>query len=222
MHAKVVVEIHDNTHTMVTFQKQRGLWRLRLHHMFLPAPESILDALGEFVRRSDADSSAVLDKFIEKNKTYIRRLPPAKLQKRTKLLTKGKHHDLGEIYLALNARYFNHRIDAAITFGPAPKSQGPRKSIKMGSYAPDSRIIRIHPVLDQARVPRYFVEWIVFHEMLHRVYPARRTSEGRRCVHPPEFNAHEKTFHAFVRAQRWERENLDLLLNRRIPTLRAA
>ena len=58
----------------------------------------------------------------------------------------------------------------------------------------------------------YFVAWIVFHEMLHHVHRARRGPDGRRCVHTPEFLEHERRFYAFERAQRWENENLDLLL----------
>ena len=100
----------------------------------------------------------------------------------------------------------------AITYGPAPRARKPRKSIKMGSYSADARVIRIHPALDQREVPRYFVAWIVFHEMLHHVYKVRRGADGRRCVHPPEFLAHERRFRDFRRAQEWEQENLDLLL----------
>jgi hypothetical protein len=94
--------------------------------------------------------------------------------------------------------------------------KGPRKSIKMGSYSADSKVIRIHPALDQPVVPRYFVEWIVFHEMLHHVYRTRRGEDGRRCVHPPEFIEHERRFHDYKRAQAWEDENLDLLLRARV------
>jgi hypothetical protein len=85
----------------------------------------------------------------------------------------------------------------------------------MGSYSADTKVIRIHPALDQKRVPRFFVEWIVFHEMLHQVHRARRLADGRRCVHTPEFLEQERTFHDYERAIRWEHENLDLLLQSR-------
>jgi hypothetical protein len=116
----------------------------------------------------------------------------------------GWHHDLSAIFAALNRRYFGGRIAATITYGPAPRRRRPRKSIKMGSYSAESRVIRIHPALDQPGVPRFFVEWIVFHEMLHHLYRARAGSERRRGVHPPEFVEHERRFHAFHRAQAWE------------------
>lgn len=212
MQARVFVELHDNTHTMLTYQRTRGVWRLRLHHMFVAAPEDVLGALAHFVRSGDPQSSARLDSFIESNKVFIRRLPPEQLRRRLRIDPVGDHHDLGEIFSDLNRRYFRNRITATITYGPAPRVRGPRKSIKMGSYSADSRVIRIHPALDQPRVPRYFVEWIVFHEMLHHVYKARRGPDGRRCVHTPEFNEHERRFYAFERAQRWENDNLDLLL----------
>jgi hypothetical protein len=164
------------------------------------------------VRSGDAAASAVLDQYIERNKIFIRRLPPAELRRRLRIDPFGEHHDLDEIYRDLNRRYFRNRVGATITYGPAPRVRGPRKSIKMGSYSADSKVIRIHPALDQPRVPRYFVEWIVFHEMLHHVHKAKRGADGRRCVHTPEFLEHERRFYAFDRAQRWELANLDLLL----------
>lgn len=212
LRAKVAIEVHDNTHTMLTFQRERALWRLRLHHMFLAAPDDVVQALAEFVRTGDAEASAALDNFIQRNRAFIRRVTPAQLRKRLRLEPVGRHHDLGRIFERLNERYFRNRIDAAITYGPAPRVTRPRKSIKMGSYSADSRVIRIHPALDQPLVPRYFVEWIVFHEMLHHVYRARRGENGRRCVHPPEFLVHERRFHDYERALAWEQDNLDLLL----------
>ena len=216
LRTNVAVEIHDNTHTMLTFQRNRSLWRLRLHHMFLAAPDEVLQSLARYVKLGDAQASAHLDKFIEGNKLFIRRLSPEQMRRRMRLEPEGQHHDLGRIFERLNVRYFANRINAAITYGPAPRVAGPRKSIKMGSYSADSKVIRIHPALDQPVVPRYFVEWIVFHEMLHHVYRVRRGENGRRCVHPPEFMAHEKRFHDYRRAQAWEDENLDLLLRARV------
>jgi hypothetical protein len=214
--ARVAVYIHDNTHTMVTFQRSGGAWRLRLHHMFLKASDVVLDSLAQYVRRSDPKSSSALDRYIEQNRALIRKLPPAVLRKRLRIDPVGRVHHLGQIFSALNRRYFRSRLRIAITYGPAPRSSGPRKSIKMGSYSADSKVIRIHPALDQSRVPRFFVEWIVFHEMLHHVHRTRRAEDGRRCIHTPEFVEAERGFYLFDRAQRWENENLDLLLRTRI------
>lgn len=214
LRGRVRVEIHDNTHTMMSFQRRAGgWWRLRLHHMFLAASDEVLGALAAFVKTGDPVSSALLDRYIERNKVFIRRQSPKQLQRRLKLTPQGTHHDLEVLLASLNRRYFAEApVEVAITYGPAPRVKRPRKSIKMGSYSSEARVIRIHPALDQPEVPRYFVEWIVFHEMLHHIYKVKRGADGRRCVHPPEFLAHERLFHAFARAQAWERKHLDLLL----------
>ncbi|MBI3183741.1 MAG: hypothetical protein HYZ28_16510 [Myxococcales bacterium] len=156
-------------------------------------------------------SSAALDRFIEENRAFIRRRSPAALRGKLPLNPHGRHHDLSCIFRALNRRYSRDRVRAHITFGPWVSRRRPRKSIKMGSYCGEARLIRIHPALDRPYVPRYFLEWIVFHEMLHHLYPARRRGE-RRSIHPPEFQAHERRFRDFERARRWEERNLESLL----------
>lgn len=216
LHGRVAVDINDNTHTMVTFSRQGAMWRLRLHHMFLAAPDPVLEALARYVKASDPQASAELDRFIERNKVLIRRIPPSELRRRLRIDPTGRHHDLADIFSELNRRYFHGRMNATITYGPAPRVTRPRKSIKMGSYSADSKVIRIHPALDHPRVPRFFVEWIVFHEMLHHVHRARRDESGRRCVHTPEFLDAERRFHDIQRAQRWEDQNLEFLLRRNV------
>lgn len=216
LHGRVLIDIHDNTHTMVTYLKTGSVWRLRLHHMFLAASENVLDSLADYVRGSDSDASAELDRYIEKNKVLIRKIPASEMRKRLRIDPVGRHHDLSDIYSELNRRYFRSRINVTITYGPAPRVTRPRKSIKMGSYSSESKVIRIHPALDHERVPRFFVEWIVFHEMLHHVHRARRGESGRRCVHTPEFMEAERRFHDIHRAQRWEQQNLEFLLRRSV------
>jgi len=212
---RVVLELHDNTHTMITYQRFRGWWRVRVHHMFLAAPEAVLDALADFVQGISSRSSAILDRFIEDHKSLIRKVSAAELRKKLRIDPKGSHHDLGRIFERLNERYFSNAVRVTITYGAFPRTRRPRKSIRMGSYSAESRIIRIHPALDQPHVPSYFVEWIVFHEMLHHIHRARREANGRRCVHTPEFLAHEQQFHSIKRAQAWENENLESLLRSR-------
>ncbi len=86
-----------------------------------------------------------------------------------------------------------------------------RRAIKLGTYSAIERLIRIHPVLDQAWVPRYFVSFVIYHEMLHHVMPATIVG-GRRLLHPPLFLARERLFRDFERAIAWERAHLHRLL----------
>jgi predicted metal-dependent hydrolase len=55
-------------------------------------------------------------------------------------------------------------------------------------------------VFDDFRVPRYAVEYIVYHEMLHLKHPVKLRG-SRRCVHSGEFQAEERLFPRFEEAK---------------------
>ena len=69
----------------------------------------------------------------------------------------------------------------------------------------------MHPSLDRPDVPGFFVDFIVFHEMLHQLFPSGDAT-GRRVHHPRAFRERERAFPVYEAALRWERENLRLLL----------
>jgi hypothetical protein len=76
---------------------------------------------------------------------------------------------------------------------------------------PGEKLIRIHPALDQVFVPRYFVEFIVYHELLHHVIPPVRVN-GRYQIHSPAFRQREREFPAYAEAMAWRQQSLRRLL----------
>jgi hypothetical protein len=177
--------------------------------MFVDADPVIIRALAKYIADNDADASRILGDFIDANSEHVRgrsRRQPAQL-----IFTAGEFHDLRTIFDELNAKYFDNRIEAAITWGARTGRPRRRNSIKMGSYSVEDRLIRIHRSLDRAFVPKFFVAWIVFHEMLHQVHDIR-VKNGRREFHSKEFLADEAGFELYDQAKIWERSNLDALL----------
>jgi len=210
---RLALAVTDNRYTMISVKREKGLYRLRLHYMFLEAQPDVIHALGRYVGVNDKAASSLLGRFIEVNQHMIRRARRAKRAPIT-LESRGEVHDLQELYEGLNQRYFKNQIDARITWGqrtPRGAKRRRRNSIKMGSYSVEDRLIRIHPSLDRPFVPRYFVEWIVYHEMLHQKH-AIPVVRGRRQFHTPEFLSEEAAFECYERARRWEREHLNRLL----------
>jgi len=51
-------------------------------------------------------------------------------------------------------------------------------------------------------VPEWFVEYILFHEMLHIKHPARIIN-GRRYYHTSAFRSEEKSYPRYEQAQEW-------------------
>ena len=75
----------------------------------------------------------------------------------------------------------------------------------LGHYDPAHNTIVISRVFDHPRVPRYAIEYIMFHEMLHLKHPVRLRG-SRRCVHSREFlEEKEKQFAELAQAKRFLR-----------------
>lgn len=209
---EVRVTLTDNRYTMISVRRLRREQRyeVRLHLMFADADAVVVRALARYVADNDREASHVLGDFIDNNSDHVRgkaRRTPTQV-----ILTAGEHHDLRAIFDRLNAQYFDDKIEAAITWGARTGKVRRRTSIKMGSYVVEDRLIRIHRSLDRALVPEFFVEWIVFHEMLHQVHDIQ-VKKGRREFHSKEFLQDEKRFAHYDRARAWERSHLDDLLH---------
>lgn len=180
--------------------------------MFLHADEEVVAHVARYIRGEGRRASRRLDEYIHLHRRLIRTVPPVERQRRLPLNSQGKVHDLQAMLGHVAHRWFPGQADGvAIAWSPAPRVRLPRRSIKLGSYSADTQIIRIHPALDQPAVPAFFVEWIIFHELLHHLFRADLKARNRR-VHTPEFCRLERQYPRYDDAIRWERRHLPLLL----------
>jgi len=209
----VILSVTDNCRSMISFAERGGVLRARLHHMFLDAPPPVKRALVRYIAsgaraRSDRTASLVVGRYIHDSSHRIRAARPFL---RT-LHSQGSHHDLLGLFNRLNDKYFGGTVDALITWGRVGRRRGEtRRTLKLGSYSATERLIRVHPVLDRPWVPRYFVSYVVYHEMLHHVIPAE-LSGARRVLHPRQFMLRERLFRDYDRALSWERSHIPRLL----------
>ena len=104
-------------------------------------------------------------------------------------------HDLVAIFEDLNARHFGGMMAR-----PELGWSHVRSRTRLGHFDPSHNMIMISRIFDDPRAPRLALEYVMFHEMLHLRYPVDH-SGARRCVHTPEFKAHEKQFPEFKEAK---------------------
>lgn len=117
----------------------------------------------------------------------------------------GSFHDLEILLDEILRDYFPAAGRPQIHWG-RKIGRKKRRSIRLGSYDRPSATIRIHPFLNTPAVPRFFIQSILYHEMLHHMLgPA----------HDRRFHRQERRFRFHREAREWLRRNLGMLLGLR-------
>src|SRR5258708_21872027 len=112
---------------------------------------------------------------------------------------RAPHSHLEEIFEALNRRFFHGLMGR-------PQLTWSRNHARssLGHYDPAHNAIVISRVFDHPRVPRYAVEYILYHAMLHLKHPVKLRG-SRRCVPSPEVQAEENLFPELADAKKFLR-----------------
>jgi predicted metal-dependent hydrolase len=81
----------------------------------------------------------------------------------------------------------------------------------LGSYDYEGNIIRLHPALDVDWAPRYVLETLIYHEILHWLFRPRHDGE-RRVLHGRAFHEAERAHPYYEKTNTWIEKNLPRLL----------
>lgn len=193
MKVPVSITLTRNRVSMISIDFTKACIKIRLHRRFLDAPMCVIWALKRYLLGRSLDDWLTVSGFArsissEQNQKMI---VPAEDN------TMGSVFDLLKIFKDINKDFFSGNIRCAIQWGrmgrPRGKRFGRRRSVRFGSWVPSRRIIRVHPVLDNEKVPLEFIKYIVFHEMLHVVVPVVKKN-GREYDHSSVFKALEKRY----------------------------
>ncbi len=108
---------------------------------------------------------------------------------------RGAVYDLSVLFERVNARYFGGAL-------PRPRLAwgGRLTRRKFGHYEPAADTIMLSPTLDAAGVPQFVVEFVLYHEMLHKSLGVT-VRNGRRYAHTPKFRRREREFERYEEAQ---------------------
>jgi len=189
-----------------TIRLRRGELFVRLSDLLEGAPVPVLRAiahilLAKMYRRPIERTQAMrYRRYIHsheiRNKAHLVR----QLRGRKRIASaRGRMYDLDAIFEDLNLRFFG-----GMQARPRMSWSLGRARNLLGHYDPAHNAIVVSRIFDHPAVPRYAVEYIVYHEMLHLRHPVK-LSGSRRCVHTPEFRAEEKLFPQLEAAQRFIR-----------------
>lgn len=159
---------------------------------------------GKLLRKRIPPGAREIYSAFIKSDTVRDRASANKRMRGRKVVTtsKGDVYDLDEIFDGLNAAYFRNAIPKPALTWSANKTYR-----ILGHHDATHGHVAISRSLDSESAPRYVVEYVVFHEMLHIAHPTRHIN-GRRYNHTPAFKNDERKFAYFEEAERWIERNV--------------
>jgi hypothetical protein len=187
-----------------TIRLRSGRVYVRVSDLFKTAPVNVHRALAfilvaKLLRRRPPEVHEKVYRDYAYAPDVLRASDIARRRRGRKLIStaRGRHYDLDKLFARLNRRYFDNQL-------PQPTltwSQRRTRTI-LGHHDGVHETIVISKTLDARDVPEWFVEYILFHEMLHIKHPARLIN-GRRYYHTKAFRAEEQRFPFYEEAQEW-------------------
>lgn len=202
---KLDLVINENRSTMLSIlDKTHKSARVSIHRMFLEAPEEVLSAVADFIRdrKTEKPATATINDYIHSN---LKNYNYKHLLKEENLQQEGNFYNLQQLYNSINQEYFDGKLQLSITwYGNNSKTRS--HTFTFGQYLESLKLIKIHKKLDSAKCPEYFIRFVIYHEMLHNVYPPYVDETGKSRIHGPEFKQAEKQFKEYQKAKDWEKK----------------
>jgi hypothetical protein len=198
------IDLTLQTNSSLWMRIERSLFKIKLslHASLVEGTAEVKRALCRYIKRGakEKEASSLLSQYLD-----IHAGKKQKALKPIKAESKGDVYDLQEIFDEVNRAYFEGELNLSITwFSPRIKK---RRFATLGLYEDKRKLIKINKSLDSEKCPRYFVEFVVYHEALHCVHPVTFDAEkGKRVIHGPKFKADEKKFSEYALAKKWQKE----------------
>ncbi len=191
----IAIRFRRFTSLNTTIRLREGQLFVSLSDLLEGAPETVIRAIAHILL------AKLYKKPIDalQNLRYKRFSSSAAVTRQTELIRgargnkrffgpEGRFYNLEEVFDSLNVRFFGGllgRPELTWSEGMAKRS--------LGHYDAAHNTIVVSRVFDRPSSPRYAVEYLLYHEMLHLKHPVRMKGL-RRCVHSREFKADEAQF----------------------------
>jgi hypothetical protein len=177
--------------------RERGdVLEMKIQEGYISAPDMIITALLELALRSPAKGNRQAIKEYSFSSAY------REIRRRLEYLgvpqgsfAAGSTHDLRESFNRVNHTYFQGGLDQ-----PNLVWNQRLTHRKFGHYQWDTDTVMLSSTLDHPEVPILVVDYVMYHELLHKKLGARLT-EHNRIVHTGEFRKAENKFADLAQAK---------------------
>jgi hypothetical protein len=178
-----------------TIRLREGQIFVSLSDLLEGAPEPVIHAIAHILQ------AKLYKKPIDatQNRRYKRFASSAAVTRQTELIRhargskryfgpEGHFYNLNEVFDSLNTRFFGGLLGRPeLTWSEHYSKRA------LGHYDAALNTIVVSRVFDRPSSPRYAIEYLLYHEMLHLKHPVRMNGL-RRSVHPRAFKEDEELF----------------------------
>jgi len=185
-----------------TIRMREGRLLVRISDLLEGAPEPVLRAIAHILlakmyrKPIDREHATRYRRYVSTHHMSEKAHLVRQMRGRKRITTaRGHVYHLEDIFEDLNRKYFYGLMARPLMTWSTERARN-----RLGHYDPAHNAIVVSSVFDHPRVPRYVVEYIVYHEMLHLKHPVRWRG-SRRCVHSAEFQTEEKLFERLADAK---------------------
>jgi hypothetical protein len=178
-----------------TIRLREGRLMVRLSDLLEHAPVSVHEAIAHILL-AKLYRKPIVAAYADRYRRYTQSEAVSKQAERIRQTrgrkrigsAQGRLWDLEEVFESLNRRFFHGLMGRPTLTWSAHVARR-----MLGHYDAAHNTIVVSRVFDRPGTPRYAVEYLLYHEMLHLKHPVR-VRAGRRCVHSQEFQAEERLF----------------------------
>ena len=192
---EIRIEFYPFASVSSNIKIRQGRLRVRLSDLLEGAPQNVIEAIAHILlakiyrKPIGAIQSSRFRRYVSSHDMRAKAHLVRQVRGRKRIgSAKGIVYHLEEIFDELNRRFFH-----GLLARPQMTWSQVRSRRSLAHYDPAHNAIVVSRIFDHPQVPRYAIEYILYHEMLHLKHPVKMRG-SRRCVHGKEFQAEEKLF----------------------------
>lgn len=198
--------------TVVVFTNIAALYKIRsnsngvfieINEGFICASDEILAAIIKAALHGKSPTTTRIIRSFSLSEEYSEVLLQMDLITEVSALrARGKFYDLEEVFDRVNREYFaNQMVKPRLSWNRILTKR------KFAHYEPVRDRVVVSLTLDDERVPKFVVEFVMYHELLHKHHGEKWVND-RLFVHTPEFRQDERKFKLYEKAEQWLRKGV--------------
>lgn len=206
--AQIKIEFYPYIGVNSRIRLRDGLLHVKISDILCDAPIDFHEALAEillkklFRKRVAANVLQAYRNYVNQPEIRDKSIETRRMRGRKVLKgSQGTVYDLSEMFDLLNQIYFQNSLPKPTLTWSANKTYR-----ILGHHDSAHETVAVSKSLDDKSVPRFVVEFVVYHEMLHIKHPTKYIN-GRRYNHTPSFKRDEQEFAFFDDAENWIERN---------------